>query len=132
MVFGILDWLSDIVYVQSKFISNTGLKDGVKGFIVLQPIFYAFLHIVYMASNPEIETLSQRIKLVLLSPVYAALQYTKLLGASTVIQKKLYDKLDVKKPLQLVTLENCFKVQVFGEFFLQTLPQMILQVTINN
>ena len=73
MVFGILDWLSDIVYVQSKFISNTGLKDAVKGFIVLQPIFYAFLHIVYMASNSEIETLSQRIKLVLLSPVYAAL-----------------------------------------------------------
>ncbi len=31
-----------------------------------------------------------------------------------------------------MTLENCFKVQVFAEFFLQTIPQMILQVTINN
>ena len=34
--------------------------------------------------------------------------------------------------LQLLTLENCFKVQVFVEFLLETVPQMIVQVTINN
>jgi hypothetical protein len=60
------------------------------------------------------------------------LQYTKLLGALPNLHKKLYDRLDVKNPLPLTTLENCFKVQIFVEFFLQTIPQMIIQVTINN
>lgn len=32
----------------------------------------------------------------------------------------------------MITLENCFKVQIFVEFFLETVPQMIVQVTINN
>ena len=93
---------------------------------MLQPIFYIFLHLVYMAANSEIQTVTQRVKLIALSPVYAALQYTKLLGASSFAQKKLYDKLEVSAPLKLVTLENCFKVQVFTECFLSTIPQMII------
>lgn len=108
-------------------------KNGVRAFILIQPVFYFFVHLVYMSSNEDILSFSQRAKLVLLSPVYAFLQYTKLLGASSRLHKLLYDRqLDVKRPLPLVTLENCFKVQVFTEFFLQTIPQMILQVTINN
>ena len=69
--------------MQSKQINNLGLENAVKGFIVLQPIFYIFLHLVYMAANSEIQTVTQRVKLIALSPVYAALQYTKLLGASS-------------------------------------------------
>jgi len=39
---------------------------------------------------------------------------------------------NTKATLNLTTIENCFKVQVFSECFLETIPQMILQVTINN
>jgi hypothetical protein len=73
VVFGILDWLSDIVYVQAKTIDNTGLKNAVKGFIILQPIFYLFIHTIYMGSHQDIQTLGQRVRLILLSPVYAIL-----------------------------------------------------------
>lgn len=34
--------------------------------------------------------------------------------------------------MRLTTLENCFKVQVFTEFFLENVPQLVIQVTINN
>jgi len=64
--------------------------------------------------------------------LYAVLQYTKLLGAFPNVHKWFLSKGDVKGTLPLLTIENCFKVQLFTEFFLQTLPQMILQVTINN
>jgi hypothetical protein len=56
VVFGILDWLSDIVYLQTKSIDNEALKNAVAAFIVLQPLWYFFLHAVYMASHPLIES----------------------------------------------------------------------------
>jgi hypothetical protein len=56
VVFGILDWLSDIIYVQAKVIDNQMYKNGVKAFIVLQPIFYLFIHLIYMSSHADIQS----------------------------------------------------------------------------
>ena len=82
VLFGILDWLSDIVYVQTKDIESEALKNAVRAFIVIQPIWYVFLHAIYMVSHSQIETQKERLILVGLSPLYAVLQYTKVLGAS--------------------------------------------------
>jgi hypothetical protein len=57
--------------------------------------------------------------------VYAVLQYTKLLAAFPSIHQWYIAKAG-DNYLQLLTLENTFKVQVFLEFFLETLPQMIV------
>ena len=51
VIFGILDWLSDIVYVQSKDIESPALKNAVAAFIVIQPVWYLFMHALYMASH---------------------------------------------------------------------------------
>ena len=91
----------------------------------MQPAFYLFIHAVYMASHSQINTFKDRAILVGLSPVYALLQYTKLLGASPGVHSA-YNRKVGESYLQLLTLENCFKVQVFIEFFLETLPQMIV------
>jgi hypothetical protein len=69
-----------------------------------------------------------------LSPLYAILQYVKLLPATPRFHAWYTSKCQLlqKSKLKLATLENSFKVQVFTQFFLETLPQLILQVTINN
>ena len=57
VVFGILDWVSDIIYVLSKTSQNTdgmispALLNACVAFIIIQPIFYFFIHTVYMASH---------------------------------------------------------------------------------
>lgn len=132
VVFGILDWLSDIVYLISKQIESEALKNAVAAFIVLQPILYVFVHAIYMASHTTIENYKDRMVLVSLSPVYAILQYTKLLSAHGGLHKWFVEITRVGGKLKLISLENCFKVGVFIEFFLQTVPQMVIQVTINN
>jgi hypothetical protein len=73
VVFGILDWLSDIVYLQTKEIENEAFKNAVAAFIVLQPIMYLFVHAIYMASHAAIESPKDRFALVSLSPLYALL-----------------------------------------------------------
>ena len=92
---------------------------------MLQPFFYFFIHVIYMASHTQIKTVKERTILILLSPVYAFLQYTKLLGAFPSVHHWYVAKAG-DNYLQLLTLENTFKVQVFIEFFLETLPQMIV------
>jgi hypothetical protein len=77
---------------------------------------------LYMASHADIQSQRERLKLICMSPLYALLQYTKILGASKRVHDKIYGRLDVKDELQLTALENCFKVQLFSEFFLQNLP----------
>ena len=129
VVFGILDWLSDIVYVQTKQIDDPSFQNACKAFILLQPIWYFFLHFVYMASQAHSPT--DKVKLVLLSPVYAALQYLKVLSAFPSVHRWFTNR-QGGNALPLTTLENSFKVQVFTECLLETIPQMIIQVTINN
>ena len=79
VVFGILDWVSDIIYVLSKQAQNedgeisSAMLNACVAFIVLQPVFYLFIHTVYMASHSEINTFKDRVILVGLSPVYALL-----------------------------------------------------------
>lgn len=59
VLFGILDWVSDIIYVITKTASNNedppainpALLNACTAFIVLQPLFFFFIHTVYMASH---------------------------------------------------------------------------------
>lgn len=73
VLFGILDWLSDIIYVSTKQIENEALKNAVAAFIVLQPVLYLFIHAIYMASHTAIESYKDRMVLISLSPIYAIL-----------------------------------------------------------
>lgn len=134
VVFGILDWLSDIIYVSAKEVESTTLLNASRAFIVIQPIWFFFVHFIYMASNQQLEGAKERLLLIALSPVYAILQYLKLLGAFPQVHEWYIRRTgrEEKPQVQLLTLENCYKVQVFTEFFLENIPQIIIQVTINN
>ena len=70
--------------------------------------------------------------MILLSPVYALLQYTKLLASFERVHDFFISKFKIADNIKFITLENCFKVQVFVEFFFETLPQLIIQSTNNN
>ena len=61
IIFGMLDWISDIVYYSHIPFHNSSLKAACIVFIILQPIWYIFLYIVYVASHPEIDSHRDRI-----------------------------------------------------------------------
>jgi hypothetical protein len=75
-----------------------------------------------MSSNTLIENNRDRFKMVVISPVYAVLQYLKLLGTFERVHEWFILKFKVKENIKLVSLENCFKIQIFVEFFLENLP----------
>jgi hypothetical protein len=51
VVFGNLDWLSDLIYAANADFYGTGLKNACAAFCVIQPIFYIFLFSIYVASS---------------------------------------------------------------------------------
>ena len=110
VIFGILDWISDIVYFSSVKFENDSLKAACATFIVIQPIWYIFLYTVYMASHTTIESPKERLRLILLSPLYALLQYSKILGGFFKLHDFFLIRFKIKDTLQLLTLENCFKI----------------------
>ena len=74
VIFGILDWLSDIIYILTKTdIDSPSLTNAVVAFIVVQPVWYFFIHFLYLASNTEVESTRDRLRLIFLSPIYAIL-----------------------------------------------------------
>ena len=70
VIFGILDWISDIVYFGSVKFHNDTLKSACCTFIVIQPIWYIFLYGVYVASHSSIEGRCERLRLILIAPIY--------------------------------------------------------------
>jgi len=132
VIFGILDCTTNIVYFHSTQFANPTLENACLGFIVLQPLFYAFVFAISMASSPLVESTLERFRMVLVAPVYALLQYLKLLGAFEGVHGFFLERFRVRENVKLVSLENCFKVQVFVEFGLENLPQLIVQGTNNN
>lgn len=132
VVFGILDWISDIVYLNGIEFHNDSLKMACITFIIIQPIWYLFIYLIYVASHTKIETTKERLKYAAWGPFYALLQYLKLLSLNSRMHDIFIKRLNVVEGYKLLTLENCYKVMIFTEFFLETLPQIILQVTNNN
>lgn len=126
VIFGILDWISDIAYYNNTVFYNQSLGNACLGFIVIQPIFYIFLFIIYMASSPQIDNNKERFRMILISPLYALLQYTKVLAAHERVHDYFLKKFNIKENMKLITLENCFRVQIVAEFALENLPQMII------
>lgn len=110
VLFGILDWISDIVYYASTTFDNFSLNASCATFIIIQPIWYLFLFIIYMASHSGVETGKERFKLMLLAPLYGVLQYSKVLSASPQLHEFFLTRFHLTESFKLITLENCFKV----------------------
>ena len=85
VVFGILAQAGDIIYVIFKQFDSMALHSACGAFVIIQPVWYFFLYFIYIAANSHISSQRERMKLLLLSPLYTILQYLKLLGASTTV-----------------------------------------------
>lgn len=63
-----------------------------------------------MASNSLIDNNKERFRMIALSPLYAVLQYLKLLGTFEKVHNYFVVKFKVQENIKLMTIENCFKV----------------------
>jgi hypothetical protein len=70
---GILDFITDIIYCSTTTFATSTLKSASVIFIIIQPLWYIFIYVIYMASHTEIESPKERLIKILLSPLYSAL-----------------------------------------------------------
>ncbi len=60
--------------------------------------------------------------MIMIAPIYAILQYTKVLGSFERVHDLFITKFKMADNIKFITLENCFKVQIFVEFLFETMP----------
>ena len=70
---GILDWVFDVAYAASATFSSDALRSACVTFIVVQPVWYIFMFLVYVASHEEIDSATERRTKMLLAFPYAIL-----------------------------------------------------------
>ena len=135
VVVGVLDIISDFVYLGSAEFESPSFKNAVLAFCLLQPLWYLFLCLFYGLAHPDSSAEERsRARFFYISPLYTLLIWFKVLPGS----KRVYNwftgafNLADESNLRMFTLENSFRVQVFSEVFLQALPQMIVQATNNS
>lgn len=153
VIFGNLENIFNMIYVgTTPFGSEAAdLQKACITFIILQPLWYGFLFFMYGLAHQDdvahdedliqeddddertLLLIKKKAKYFLVSPLYSLLMYTKLLPAINKLHISFVRvfKIDHEMFL-LLSSENCFQVQIFTEFFLQTLPQLIIQVVANN
>jgi hypothetical protein len=126
VILGILDWLSDLVYASTAEFATSGGKRACISFIIMQPLWYVFMFVVYVVSHEEIGLAKERCEKVLLSIPYAGLQWFKLMGSFEQFNEFIYEKFSRRDQFLLFNLENSYRIQIFVELILQTLPQIII------
>jgi len=121
-VFGILDWASDIWYYIASDFKTTSMEQACLIFILLQPFWYLFVYIAYVATHNEIESTTDRIRKVALAPIYALGQQFKLFGTFECTHALFAHRFGVNDSYKLFLIDNCFIVQTLTEFALENLP----------
>ena len=55
LIVGVMDWISDIIYLAVVEFEEASLNTAGVTFVLIQPVFYAFIFVVYILSHQEIE-----------------------------------------------------------------------------
>lgn len=107
---GVFDWVTDAVYAASASFASDSLRSACITFVVVQPVWYMFMFLVYVASHEEIDSAKERRSKMLLALPYSLLQQLKLMGSSEARNKMIYDKFQRKDQFLLFNLENSYRV----------------------
>jgi hypothetical protein len=91
LILGILDWLTDMIYVSKVQFGSNGLRSACLTFVIIQPVWYFFMYVVYVSSHEELPSQERRKKILLAVP-YALLQQLKLIGRFETSNNIIYDK----------------------------------------
>ena len=60
VVLGVLDWITDAAYAHKVEFESKGLKTAQTTFVIMQPLWYFFMFIVYIASHEQFESMQER------------------------------------------------------------------------
>ncbi len=110
IILGIADILTDIAYYKNATFTNASLQSACAVFILIQPIWYIFIYMVYIASHAEIHSTKERFIKLLGTPVFALLEYLKLLPGIERLHDFFSYLFSMTDKHKLLTIENCYKV----------------------
>ena len=125
---GNLEWLFSIIFTAATdFGENENTKKACVVFILLPPLWYLFIYILYMGSHQEIETGRDRMRKILLSPLYMLAMQFKIYAGIDRFNAWFLKKFQFEElTFNLMTLEKSFRVQVIIELISHTLPMIII------
>jgi hypothetical protein len=110
IILGLADILTDIAYYKKTTFANSSLKSACAVFILIQPIWYLFIYIVYIASHAEIHSTKERVIKLLATPVFAILEYLKILPGIERLHDFFSYLFSMNEKHKLLTIENCYKL----------------------
>ena len=130
---GNLETLCCAIYLFTTDFESPGLKKACFVFFIGQPLWYCFIYVLYMGSAGEAAPCGTRCCYILLAVVYYLTMWAKLLAGSERFHRWTLARLGIDETAyQLMSLENCFRVQTFVELFAHTVPMIIIQASNNN
>eukprot|EP00357_Protocruzia_adherens_P030569 CAMPEP_0115019876 /NCGR_PEP_ID=MMETSP0216-20121206/29740_1 /TAXON_ID=223996 /ORGANISM="Protocruzia adherens, Strain Boccale" /LENGTH=1212 /DNA_ID=CAMNT_0002391501 /DNA_START=210 /DNA_END=3848 /DNA_ORIENTATION=+ len=131
---GLADEASDVVYVVYEDFDIPVMRYLCGLFVIIQPLWYYFIFLMYYTSNVKIR-INPVMKIVrgfLLALVYALLMELRLLSGVRVINRAFSRFAGLPlEDFRLLNMENCWRLNIIFEIFLESFPQFILQ-TANN
>jgi len=65
------------------------------------------------------------------TPLYTFLSYFKLLGGIEKVNERFVGALRFSEKFPLLSIENCYKIQILSELCFESFPQLIIQVANN-
>jgi hypothetical protein len=110
VVLGLLDWITDAAYASQVKFESKGLQTAQVTFVVMQPVWYFFMFIVYIASHEQFESITERKQKFRYAFLYTFLHQFKLLANFERYNKVIYDKFPQKEQFLLFNLENSFRI----------------------
>ena len=132
VVIGVGDWVLDLIYAVSSDFASPGIGKAALTFVLLQPIWYIFMFMVYIGSHEHIEDSAERKAKMMIAFPYAFLAQFRLLGAHDGANAYIYDQFPRKDEFVFFNMENSYRIQTVVEIALQCFPQMVIQAKNNN
>ena len=116
VLIGVADWVTDLAYAGNVKLASEALRSACITFVILQPTWYIFMLIVYIASHEELDNVKDRRTKMLLAFPYAILQQLKLMAAGTPFNDCIYNRFKRRDQFLLFNMENSYRIQLVVEF----------------
>ena len=126
MILGNLEYLLYVVWgLATDFQSGTAGK-ACALFLLTQPLWSLFIYVLYIGQHADLAN-SDRCRKLAIGPLFMLAMQAKVLSGHDGVHRRFCARFDLSETkFALMTRENLYRVQTVLEFFLLTVPMMIV------
>ena len=133
IVLGNFEYLFYLIWAATTEFTSEAAQKACMVFIVTQPLWNVFIFMLYMGQHQDIQQTGERCKNIAISPVFALLMQAKVLSGIDFVHGWFCNRFNLSEVrFNIMSLETLYRIQTGLEFFLNTLPMMIVISSVSN